>query len=233
MKQFYLLFLILVGIFVTSVTHMALAETNSTSQNLLQKMFNPYIPYNSYNDSIHNFSISPPDGWAIQTQSNEKNNALVVFSNQNSTGLANLSIYYNYGEPIPPSIFALPDNQILDQTVEKLYDPLQFAIIQKNIQRFSDGFIMQMVSEPKQSTQNTPKIEEFVFWLQDGRQYFLIMLSSQNNYEQNAVAFENSVYTFYVSPEKTPTVPEFGPIATIVLTAMISTTIVLLRIKRP
>lgn len=201
-------------------------------------MFNPAnTESNIYNDTIHNFSILPPDGWsAIETQSNESN-ALVTFSNQNQQSLANFVIYYGHVNPIPQAIVALPDDEILNESTSKLFDTSQFTILQKNIERFSDGFIIQTILEPKQSTQDTPLSEWILFWLNDGRQYFLILTSSQNNFDQNRAAFERSAATFYVGNEKSnvqigPAVPEFGPATIIVFTVMIFSMMFILKIRK-
>lgn len=233
MNPYYLVSLLALGIAIFSITHTVSAETNSTSQNSLPKMFNPgNVQFNIYNDTVHNFSILPPDGWEVQSQSNDTNNALVFFLNQNPQRLANFGIYYSHQNSIPQAIFALPDDQILSQVVAKLFGPSQLVILQKNIERFSDGFVIQVISEPKQNTQNTPINESFLFWLDDGRQYFLILTSSQNGFNQNAAEFERSVYTFYVGSQKVPAVPEFGPIAILVFTVTLSTTLVLMKMKK-
>lgn len=227
-----LLFLLVFGIFFLSITDTVSAQTNSTSQNSLPKMFNSAIAqYNTYNDTFHNFSISPPDGWKMQSQSNDTNDTLVVFSNRNPSSLADFGVYYSHQNPIPQSIFALTDGQILNQVVSQLFDTSQFTILQKNIERFSDGFVIQVVSEPKQNTQSTPISEWFLFWLADGRQYYLILTSSQNGFNQNAAEFEKSAYGFYVSPEKVSAVPEFGPIAILVFTVTLSVTLLMKKLR--
>ncbi len=228
-----ILYVLVLYVFLLSVTGTVYAQTNSSSQtnstskNSLQKMFNPAnAQTNIYNDSSHNFSIMPPDGWEIQSQSNGTKDALVVFSNHNPASLANFGIYYSRQNPIPPELFALSDNEILNEAANKLFNGSQFTILQKNIERFSDGFVIQVALEPKQTNQNTPISEWFLFWLADGRQYFLIFTSSQNGFNQNAMEFEKSVYSFYVSPEKTPTVPEFGPVSALILLVSLSSILV-------
>lgn len=220
MNLFILLTLVF---FFLSITGTVSAQTNSTSQNSLPKMFNPTISqYNIYNDSFHNFSITPPDRWQVQSLSNGTNGPLVEFSNQNPSSLATLEVDYAKQEPISQTVFTFSDDQILNGIVSKLFDPTQETILQKNIERFSDGFVIQVVFEPKQTTQNTPINEWFLFWLTDGRQYFLILTSSQNGFNQNAAEFEKAAFTFYVSPQKVPSVPEFGPLATLVFVATLS-----------
>jgi len=209
---------------------MVSAETNSTDENMLPKMFIPAkIPSNAYNDTFHNFSIVPPEGWIIKSESNETENLLVEFSNENLASLAHFDIYYNKVNPIPPSMFSLPDDQILNSVIAKLFDPSQIHILQKNIQRFSDGFVIQAVFTQTQNTQTSPNSEMLIFWLADGRQYFLSLTSSQNNFNQNEAEFERSAYTFYVFPEKVPAVPEFGPISILVFLVMLSAVIVLMK----
>jgi len=241
MRTIFLLVFLAFGIIVFSSLETASAQTNSVVQSSLQKMFNPAnIEYNIYNDTIHNFSILPPNGWsAVENQSNDTNNALVTFSNQNPQSLANFGIYYGHVNPIPQAIIALPDDEILNKSASKLFDTSQFTILQKNIERFSDGFVIEVILEPKQTTQNTPISEWVLFWLNDGRQYFLILTSSQNNFGQNQAAFERSASTFYVgndkasnAPEFGPSVPEFGPATIIVFTVTIFSTMILLKIRK-
>ncbi|MGI0073625.1 MAG: hypothetical protein ACREA3_07420 [Nitrosotalea sp.] len=233
MRVIILFFILTFCIFVSLDSQTISAQTNSIVQNSLPKMFNAAnIQSNVYNDTIHNFSILPPDGWSVVSQTNGTNDALVTFSNQNPQSLANFGIYYSHVNPIPQSIIALPNDEILNQSTTKLFDTSQFTILQKNIERFSDGFVIQVISEPKQNTQNTPISEWFLFWLDDGRQYYLILTSSQNGFGQNQVAFERSAYTFYVGPEKVPTVPEFGPVTITVFTIMISATLILLKVRK-
>jgi hypothetical protein len=227
-----LLFLLVFVIFFLSIINMVSAQTNSTSQNSLPNMFNSAIAqYNTYKDTFHNFSISPPDGWKIQSQSNNTNDTLVTFSNHNPSNLADFGVYFSHQKPIPQSIFALTDEQILNQAVSELFDTSQFTILQKNIERFSDGFVIQVISEQKQTTQSTPISEWFLFWLADGRQYYLIMTSSQNGFNQNAAEFEKSVYGFYVGPEKVPSVPEFGPAAILAFTVTLSATLLMKKLR--
>lgn len=92
----------------------------------------------------------------------------------------------------------MPDSQVLDLSIAKLFDSSKFTVYQKNIQRFSDGFVIQALVSRNDTSQTSPVIEEFSFWLNDGRQYFLVMVSSRNGLEQNAIEFERSAYTFYV-----------------------------------
>lgn len=161
-------------------------------------MFNPAnIHTNTYTDATYNFSILPPQGWIPVSQENKSDTALAVFSNENPESEANFAIYYYQGKPIPDTILAEPDPLILDLAISKLFDTSKFAIYQQNIERFSDGFVIEAVAAQNQ-TKNFPVIEEFSFWLLDGRQYFLVMASSQTGFNQNAAAFERSAYTFYV-----------------------------------
>lgn len=233
MRTIVLLVFLASGIITLTSLETASAQTISTVQSPLPKMFNPAnIESNIYNDTAHNFSILPPDGWAAESQSNGTGNALVTFSNQNPQSLANFGIYYGHAKPIPQAIIALPDDEILNQTTSNLFDTSQFTIIQKNIERFSDGFVIQTIIEPKQSTQNTPISEWLLFWLDDGRQYFLILTSSQNNFDQNQAVFERSASTFYVGSENASAVPEFGPSTIIVFTIIIFSTLVLLKTRK-
>jgi hypothetical protein len=197
------------------MTNPAWAEGNTTRSSLTS-MFNPSnIPTNTYNDPAYDFSILPPTGWIPVSQTNKSDSALVVFANENQNSEANFAIYFYQGKPISDAVLTTPDDQILNLAIAKLFDSSKYIVYQKNIQRFSDGFVIQTVVSQNQTTQNSPITEEFSFWLKDGRQYFLVMASSQNGFSQNAADFERSAYTFYVGP--TPTVPEFGPVVPIVL----------------
>ncbi|MDE1872268.1 MAG: hypothetical protein KGH99_02185 [Thaumarchaeota archaeon] len=181
----------------------AWAEGNAT-QSALTSMFNAgNIQTNTYNDPTYNFSILPPRGWIPVSQTNQSDSALVVFANENQNSAANFAIYFYQGRPIADEVLATPDNQILDLAIAKLFDTSKYVVYQKNIQRFSDGFVIQAVVSENQTTQNSPVTEEFSFWLKDGRQYFLVMVSSQKDFYQNAADFERSVYTFYVGPQPT------------------------------
>jgi len=111
MRAIFLLAFLAFGIIVLASPETILAQTNSV-QNSLPKMFNPAnIETNIYNDTIHNFSILPPDGWSVVSQSNDTSNALVTFSNQNSQSLANFGIYYGHENPIPQALIALTDTK--------------------------------------------------------------------------------------------------------------------------
>jgi hypothetical protein len=200
-------------------------------------MFNPAnIQTNTYNDPTYNFSILPPRGWIPVPQINQSDSALAIFENENQNSEANFAIYYYKGTPISNAVLSIPDDQILDLAIAKLFDISKYVVYQKNIQRFSDGFVIQAVvaenqtAQNNQTTQNSPITEEFSFWLNDGRQYFLVMVSSQNGFNQNAADFERSVYTFYVGPQ--PTVPEFGPVVSAVLVlSMVSIIIISAKTK--
>jgi len=214
-------------------TESASAQTSQDTQNTLPKIFNPAnAKSNIYNDTVHNFSIQPPDGWIVENQSNDTSSALVSFSNQNPQSFANFDIYYGHVNPIPQAIIALPDDEILNKSTSKLFDTSQFTILQKNIERFSDGFVIQTILEPKKNTQNTPISEWILFWLNDGRQYFLILTSSQNNFGQNQIAFERSAYTFYVGNQKVSAVPEFGPVTISVFSIIMFSAVIFLRTRK-
>jgi predicted secreted protein with PEFG-CTERM motif len=227
------------------MTNPAWAEGNTTQSSLIP-MFNPgNIPTNTYNDPAYNFSILPPTGWIPVSQTNKSDSALVVFTNENQNSEANFAIYFNQGRPIPDAVLATPSNQILDLAITNLFGSSKYIVYQKNIQKFSDGFVIQAVvsqnqttqnqttqnqttqnqTTQNQTTQNSPITEEFSFWLKDGRQYFLVMVSSQNGFSQNAADFERSAYTFYVGPQ--PTVPEFGPIVPVVLALSVISIIII------
>lgn len=164
-------------------------------------MFNPAIGQsNTYTDTGHYFSITPPKGWIPVSRGNSSDTALVVFGNENPDSEANFALYYYQGKPIADEVWTLPDSQILDMAIAKLFDSSKFVIYQQNIERFSDGFVIQAVASQNQTSQSMPVIEEFSFWLRDGRQYFLVMASAQKGFYQNAADFERSAYTFYAGP---------------------------------
>lgn len=205
----------LLGLILTFLISPAWAEGNATAQNVANSLFNPAnIQTNTYSNPTYNFSILPPHGWIPVSQSNQSDAALVVFSNENPDTEASFAIYYDQGKPIPPSMHSIPPDQILSAAVARLFDSSNYTIYQKNIEVFSDGFVVQVVASQNQTSsenqtyasgnqtaQNNPIIEEFGFWLNDGRQYFLVMASSQNGFYQNAADFERSAYTFYVGPQ--------------------------------
>ncbi|MDE1727384.1 MAG: hypothetical protein KGH89_09015 [Thaumarchaeota archaeon] len=188
------------------MTNSAWAQENNT-QDLSISMFNSAnIQTNTYKDPVYNFSLVPPAGWIPVTQANKSDTALVTFTNENPESAADFAIYYYQGKPIAPALSSAPDEWILDTALSKLFDSSKYVGYQKNIQRFSDGYVIQVVVSENKTTQNSPIIEEFSFWLKDGRQYFLVMTSSQNGVYQNAAEFEKSVYTFYVgAPPNTGT----------------------------
>lgn len=183
------------------LTGYAWAQGNATAD--LVSMFNPANAHsNSYVDPQGSFSIEPPQGWIQAPSGNRSDTALVTFTNENPESQADFSIYYHQGKPIPGALYNTPDSQILDAAVSDMFDTKKYSIYQKNIQRFSDGLVIQAVAAEKQASNQTniPIIEEFSFWLADGREYFLVMISSQNGFYQNAADFEHSAYTFYAGP---------------------------------
>lgn len=192
---------VLLGLTLTFLTGYAWADDNMTIQTSGSQvpMFNPAnTKTNTYSNQAYNFSITPPQGWIPTNQGNSSDSSLVEFANENPDRPATFAIYYYQGKPISDMVFLMPDSQILDLSISKLFDSSKFTIYQKNIQRFSDGFVIQALVSRNDTSQTSPVIEEFSFWLNDGRQYFLVMVSSRNGLEQNAVEFEGSAYTFYV-----------------------------------
>ncbi|MDE1861602.1 MAG: hypothetical protein KGI33_01690 [Thaumarchaeota archaeon] len=164
-------------------------------------MFNPAnAKINSYSNPTYNFSILPPQGWILASPENKSDSALAVFTNENPASEANFAIYFSQGKPIPPSVLSVPDSQILAAAIPKLFDTSKFTVYQKNIERFSDGFVIEAVASQNQTGKNSPIIEEFSFWLDDGRQFFLVMASAQSGFYKNAADFERSAYTFYAGP---------------------------------
>lgn len=181
------------------------ADNATKPQVALQPMFNPMNDKtNMYRNSMYNFSMLPPKNWILVSQSNKTDGPLATFSNENPSSKADVVIYYYHGNPISDSITSLPDNVILDEAIQKLFNNTKFTIYEKNIERFSDGFVIQSLFANKQITQKSPINEEFAFWLNDGRQYFLILTTSQQGANENVIDFERSVYSFYVgTPEST------------------------------
>ena len=195
------LYAVLLGLTLTFLTSNAWADNNMTIQTsgVLSPMFNPAnIKTNTYSNQAYNFSITPPQGWIPTGQGDSSDSALVEFANENPDRPATFAIYYYQGKPISNMLSLLPDSQILDLSVAKLFDSSKFIIYQKNIERFTDGFVIQALVTKNDSSTTSPAIEEYSFWMSDGRQYFLTMVSSRNGLDQNAVEFEKSVYTFYV-----------------------------------
>lgn len=240
MRLFFYAFLL--GLALTFFTGTALADENATKQSAADSLFNPAnVKTNTYFNHQYNFSILPPQGWIPISQTNMSDTALVVFSNENPDTPATFAIYYDQGKPLPPSIQTIPQDQLLNAAVSRLFDSSKYAIYQKNIEVFSDGFVVQVVasqnqtsstnqtSSGNQTTSNSPIVEEFAFWLQDGRRYYLVMVSSQNGFYQNAADFERSVYTFYVEPQSA--VPEFGPVASVVLVLSVAGIVIVSRNK--
>lgn len=194
-------YLIIISSCLTFLFGDASAEGNATGSSVLPPMFNPANSHtNTYTDAVHNFSITPPNGWIPTGHDNSSDTSLVAFGNENPDSEANFAIYYNQGKPMPDQVWTIPNSQILQMAVSKLFDSSKFTVYQQNIERFSDGFVIQVVAAQNQTAKNTPIIEEFSFWLRDGRQYFLVMVSNQNGFNQNAIDFERSAYTFYVGP---------------------------------
>ncbi len=187
-----------------TLTGYAWGDENMTISSAATPMFNTAnVHTNTYSNPAYNFSILPPTGWISVGQGNKSDTALAVFANENPEREANFAIYYYQGKPISEAVLATPDSQILKVAIAKLFDDSKYAVYQDNIQRFSDGFAIQAVAAENKT--NTPVIEEFSFWLNDGRQYFLVLASSQNGFYQNAAEFERSVYTFYAGPPPTET----------------------------
>ncbi|HJT09899.1 MAG TPA: hypothetical protein VJ771_03870 [Candidatus Nitrosotalea sp.] len=192
-------------LFVLSLTFLtghAWADNNMTLQigNAPSPMFNPAnIKTNTYSDPTYNFSITPPQGWIPINKGNGSDSALVEFANENPDREATFAIYYYQGKPISDLIRLMPDSEILNLTVSKLFSSSSnFIVYQKNIQRFSDGFVIAALAAKNDTAQTSPAVEEFSFWMEDGRQYFLVMVSSRTGFQQNALEFERSAYTFYV-----------------------------------
>lgn len=196
---------VLIGLSFTFLTSHAWADQNMTiSTGPTSPMFNSVnIQTNTYSNPTYNFSILPPHGWIPTNQDSTPDTTLAVFANENPDREATFAIYYYQGRPISYSVLLTPDSQILDMSIAKLFDSSKYTIYQKNIERFSDGFVIQAVAAENNTAQNTPVIEEFSFWLDDGRQYFLVLVSSRTGFLQNAAEFEKSAYTFYVGPRPT------------------------------
>jgi len=97
----------------------------------------------------------------LASPENKSDSALAVFTNENPASEANFAIYFSQGKPIPPSVLSVPDSQILAAAIPKLFDTSKFTVYQKNIERFSDGFVIEAVASQNQTGKNSPIIEEF------------------------------------------------------------------------
>jgi hypothetical protein len=200
-----LLSLLLFSLTTQTTVYGLLTSTPQVTANSLSTDYNDSIFSNSakfaqsnvYSDPIHNFSFTPPPGWKQETPNGQ---GIAFFTKDSNGTFANFSIDYIRGNPLNDSVFYLPDDTILNVVMDNLFNSSQSTIIQKNMEKYSDGLKFKVISS-SQASQDTPiKNEEILFWLKDGRQYYFTLVSDQFGFNINSVDFENAVGTFYVTP---------------------------------
>lgn len=151
------------------------------------------IQSNIYVDKNYNYSFTLPKGWTQEVPSDGE----IAFFTKNSTRtVANFAISYIKGSQLPDSIFALPDDTILKAVVNNMFNSSQHTIIQKSLVRISDGFKFSIISTSQLSGNIPTKSEQILFWLKDGRQYYLTMISDRYNFDQNLIDFGSVINTF-------------------------------------
>lgn len=189
---------------------------------------------NTYQDITKHFSISPPQSWTIlkNIPTSMQSNALVTFTNNNNTGLATFSIYY---KPISQQVIdvlnTVSDRDIFyDISKELSYNGTdsQTYVSQVGIQRYSDGAVIKAISLTRYTNDTTMiQNEHLIFFLNDDREYTLLLASNPQDFNQNQISFETAADTFYVAPKDNstqsqssniiPPVPEFGSLTGMII----------------
>jgi hypothetical protein len=214
----------------------AFADSNSTKQ---IPMFSKTIMYdqsNTFHDKTEGFSFSPPQNWTIlNVPASIQSKAIVMFSNNNHTGLATLAIFY---KPISQQVISVlgtfSDRQILSEISNELsYNGTdsQTKVLQVGLERYQDGSIIKAVSLTQYPNDtNSIQNEHLIFFLNDGREYTLLFTDKPQDFNQDQNYFETAADTFYVAPNenstqigtsKVPPVPEFGPLAGMIIATSI------------
>ena len=190
-----------------------------------------YDQSNTYHDKTMNFSFTPPQNWNIlNVPASIPNKALVIFSNENHTGLATLAIFYKpISQQVVTVLGTFSDRDILSEIANELSysgTDSQTKVLQSGLQRYQDGMVIKAVSLT-QYPNDTANIqnEHLIFFLNDGREYTLLLTSNPQDFNQIQYYFETSADTFYVGPnEKStqigpigPSVPEFGPLTVMII----------------
>ena len=220
-------------------------SSNATKQTTLFSNTVEHAKSNTYQDETRYFSISPPQNWSIlkNIPASIPNNALVTFSNNNHTGLATLQIYY---KSIPKQVISVldtySDNDILSEISQELsYNGTdsQTNVLQEGISRYKDGTLVKAVSVTEyQNDPNTIQNEHLIFFLNDGREYTLVLTSKLQDFHQNQIYFETSANTFYVASMENstqtynlspPPVPEFGSLAGMIIVISIIGVVIISR----
>ena len=147
--------------------------------------------YNTFRDIAHNFSFTPPAGWTQGTSGQT-----AFFTRDSGGTLGTLGLDYVEGSPLPESIFSIPDETVLNAVANNMLNSSQ-PIIEKNMQKFSDGFKFKVIYETQVSQNISTKSEQILFWLKDGRQYYFSLVCDEYNFNQNSADFENAINTFY------------------------------------
>ncbi len=148
--------------------------------------------YNTYKNTMYNFSFTPPTGWTQETSDNQ----LAFFTKDSGGTIASLAVDYVKGSPLPDSIFSLPEQTVLDAVANNVLNSSQ-PIVGKSIEKFSDGFKFKATYASQASQQIVIKSEQILFWLKDGRQFYFTMICDDYNFNKNSADFENAINTFY------------------------------------
>jgi hypothetical protein len=215
----------------------AFADSNSTKQIPMFSKTLMYDQSNTFHDKTKNFSLSPPQNWTLlNVPTSIPSKALVIFSNHNHTGLATLAIFY---KPISQQVVSVlgtfSDRDILSEISNELsYNGTdsQTKVLQLGLQRYQDGIIIKAVSLSQYPNDTTNiQNEHLIFFLNDGREYTLLLTSKPQDFNQDQNYFETSADTFYVAPNENstqigtskvgPPVPEFGPLAGMIIATSI------------
>jgi hypothetical protein len=155
--------------------------------------------YNTYKNTLYNFSFTPPTGWTQETSDNQ----LAFFTKDAGGTIASLGIDYVKGSPLPDSIFSLPEQTVLDAVANNVLNSSQ-PIVGKSMEKFSDGFKFRAIYASQASQQIVIKSEQILFWLKDGRQFYFTMICDDYNFNKNSADFENATNTFYVTKSNQP-----------------------------
>ena len=211
------------------------ADSNSTKQIPMFSKTLTFDQSNTYHDKTKNFSLSPPQNWTIlNVPSSIPSKALVIFSNDNHTGLATLAIFY---KPISQQVISVlgtfSDRDILSEISNELTysgTDSQTKVLQSGLQRYQDGMVIKAVSLTQYPNDTTSiQNEHLIFFLNDGREYTLLLTSKPQDFNQDQNYFETSADTFYVGPNENltqtkpigPPVPEFGPLTGMIISTSI------------
>jgi hypothetical protein len=193
-----------------------------------------YDQTNTFHDQSKNFSFSPPQNWIILNNipASLQSKAIAIFSNNNHTGLATLEIFYKpISQQLVSVLRTLSDREILSEISNELSykgTDSQTTVLQLGLQRYQDGNIVKTVTLT-QYPNDTINIqnEQLIFFLNDDREYTLLLTSNPQDFNLDQKYFESSANTFYVSSNENPVnhkmpiigppVSEFGPLAGMII----------------